>query len=101
MYVKRVRRKCGVRKCKNINSYAISKTAEAGNSVIICADCLKEALGVINGAEIKNNPPELKAVSDVSDISDDLKENIFKCSGCGKEYATEAGLKRHKCKSVE
>lgn len=44
MYVKKIKRKCGVRGCKNTVSYAISKTREMGNSIIACKECLEEAL---------------------------------------------------------
>lgn len=47
MYVRRVRRKCNVRGCRCIDSYAISWTKEAGNTVIVCKKCLKEALAEI------------------------------------------------------
>lgn len=44
MYIKRIKRKCGVRGCKNTDVFALSKSREMGNSVIICKDCLKDAL---------------------------------------------------------
>ena len=53
MYVKKIRRKCGVRGCKNIESYAISKGREMGNSIIACKECIMEALAVI---EEQNKP---------------------------------------------
>ena len=47
MFIRQVRRKCGVRGCKCVESYAISRTREPGNSVIICEGCLNAALGAI------------------------------------------------------
>lgn len=47
MYAKKVRRKCGVRGCRNTDSYSISYTREAGNTVIICPQCLKQALELV------------------------------------------------------
>lgn len=47
MYVKKIKRKCGVRGCKNTESYAISKSREMGNSIIACKECLEEALKTI------------------------------------------------------
>ena len=44
MYIKRIKRKCGVRGCKNTDVFALSKSREMGNSVIICKACLKDAL---------------------------------------------------------
>lgn len=49
MYIKKIRRKCGNRGCKNTeNVYALSKTREMGNSVIICEECLRDALKTID-----------------------------------------------------
>ena len=56
MYVKRLKRKCGIRGCKNIDTYALSKSKEVGSQVIICKSCLEEALEAIN-----NLPDEPKA----------------------------------------
>ena len=51
MYVKKIRRRCGNRGCRNTsNVYAISKTREMGNSIIVCEDCLREALKTIEEA---------------------------------------------------
>lgn len=43
MYIKRVKRKCSVRGCKNTDCFAISRTHEIGNTIIICKDCLNDA----------------------------------------------------------
>ena len=48
MNVKRVKRICGVRGCKNTDSFALSCYREMGNSVIICKECLKNALDSID-----------------------------------------------------
>ena len=51
MYVRKIRRKCGNRGCRNTsNVYAISKAREMGNSIIVCEDCLREALKTIEEA---------------------------------------------------
>lgn len=47
MYVKKIKRICSVRGCKNTEVYALSKSRDMGNSVIICKDCLKDALASI------------------------------------------------------
>ena len=47
MYVKKIKRICDVRGCKNTEVFALSKSRDMGNSVIICKDCLKEALASI------------------------------------------------------
>ena len=50
MFVKRFKRKCDVRGCKNTaNVFLISKRREMGNTIAICTDCLKEAQSSIDG----------------------------------------------------
>ena len=45
MFIKKFKKKCGVRGCKNTqNVFLISQRREMGNTVAICRDCLKEAL---------------------------------------------------------
>lgn len=48
MRAKKIRRKCSVRGCKNIETYSIARSHEVGNSVIICKSCLEDALKEIN-----------------------------------------------------
>lgn len=57
MYLKRVKRKCSIRGCKNTDCFAISRTREVGNTVIACKECLKQALDDIESipAEAKSN----------------------------------------------
>lgn len=50
MFIKKFRRKCDVRGCKNTaNVFLISKRREMGNTIAICTDCLKEAQSSIDG----------------------------------------------------
>ena len=56
MNIRKLRRKCEVRKCTNKDTFAISRSKEAGNTIIVCRECLKEAL-----AEIEKQYPEAKA----------------------------------------
>ena len=58
MYIRKLRRKCEVRKCNNKDTFAISRSREAGNTIIVCRECLKEAL-----AEIEKQYPEAKTVA--------------------------------------
>lgn len=66
MYVKQVKRKCNVRGCKNTDSFAISRTREVGNTVIVCKNCLEAALSALGDVDpkAKSNIPavERKAV---------------------------------------
>lgn len=65
MYVKQVKRKCSVRGCKNTDCFAISRTREVGNTVIICKSCLGKALGAIDEIDpkTKSNIPALDNTS--------------------------------------
>lgn len=67
MNVKRVKRKCMVKGCRNKDTYALSKLTEFGNSVIICEDCLKAAANSVEAYDmtepvrsvLKREPPAL------------------------------------------
>lgn len=62
MYIRRVKRKCGVRGCKSTDCFAISRAREIGNTVIICRDCLKDALSSCKGMspDAKTNIGDIK-----------------------------------------
>lgn len=50
MFVKKFKRKCSVRGCKNVEEvYLISKRREMGNTVGMCRSCLEEALKTLDG----------------------------------------------------
>ena len=70
MYIKKIKRKCGVRGCKNTETYAISKTREMGNSIIACKECLIE---VLNTIEEQNKPV---AKEEVKPITENVKEEV-------------------------
>lgn len=123
MYIRRVKRKCNVRACKCTNSFSISQTREAGNTVIICENCLRDALFAIGEIdpraksnipkEDKTPPPALffntKALGITAESkADDAQINLetddnessedvtkFACPDCGKEFDSEKGLKTH------
>jgi len=58
MNIKRVKRKCGVRGCKNtVDVFALSRNREKGNSVIVCKECLREAL---KAAETYKEPEKVE-----------------------------------------
>ncbi len=57
-YARRVKRKCEIRGCKNTDCFAISKSREPGNSVIMCGECIKAfALEVDNVPVVKKKTP--------------------------------------------
>ncbi len=64
MYIKAVKRKCNVRGCKSTDCFAISRTREVGNTVIICKSCLGKALTTLDEVDpvTKNNIPKSKGI---------------------------------------
>ena len=73
MYVKKIKRKCGVKGCKNTESYAISKTREMGNSIIACKECLLEALAQI---EEQNKPISFVEAPAVDEVVDKAVDEV-------------------------
>ena len=89
MFIKKFKRKCDVRGCKNTaNVFLISKRREMGNTIAICTECLKEAQATIDGyveekkvvkKEVKPlfPHPELNVtLSSVADVEPEPKEVI-------------------------
>ena len=123
MYVRKVKRKCGVRGCRCVDSYAISLTREAGNSVIICKSCLGKALGAIDDVDPKtktnipkvtrpapplfyNTPLEETEAPQEEQEETELLESMqeveeieapmeYQCPVCGKVCKSQLGLQRH------
>ena len=86
MKVKRIRKKCMMRGCKNIDSYAISKSFEFGG-VNLCKDCLQSALNMIKVQENpkkkelqegKNNGENKNMDTSLKDITSDKKNGKTK-----------------------
>ena len=121
MYARPVKRKCGVRGCKNIDSYALSLTREAGNSVIICKSCLGKALGAIDDpqpdteirvayseappifpratapveeAPVEEAPAEAETPAPV-EAEAPVEEATYKCPHCSAVCKSEQGLQKH------
>lgn len=61
MYVKNLKRKCGVRGCKNTDTYAVSHTRESGNSIIICKECAEKIVEAIEKYERERPVSEKKS----------------------------------------
>ncbi len=109
MYVRKINRICGVKKCSNKQCYHISRSREVGNSVIICEDCLKEALAEIEKMKQADMPKvetdahhddgagtNIIASDNVKPIPD-TDRNLTICNKCGRTFTTARGLKMHKC----
>lgn len=64
MYLRKVKRKCSVRGCKNTQAYAVSRTREAGNSIIMCKQCMEDAAKAVQNfteppKTVMKSPPDL------------------------------------------
>ncbi len=78
MNVKKIKRKCGVRGCKNTASFVISKTREMGGSIIMCRECMADALksteGYVEPEKVKKAPkplfPHPKSEVTLSSVAD-------------------------------
>jgi hypothetical protein len=96
MFVKKIKRKCDVRGCKNIaDVYLISKRRDMSNTIAMCRDCMKEALSATEGytepikAKKEVKPlfphPELDVtISSVADVEPEPPEVIEEVA---EEYA--------------
>ena len=91
MFVKKFKKKCGVRGCKNVSDvFIISRRREMGNTVAICRECMVDALKSTEDykevIKAKSVPralfphPELDkkevTISSVADIEPEPKEVI-------------------------
>lgn len=117
MFVRQVKRKCNIRGCKNSDCFAISRTREMGNTVILCKACLIEGLEATADIDpkTKSNVPALEntvapslffnekalARSDKTDKTEEAvaeagrNDEGFTCRRCGKVFESERGLQAH------
>lgn len=115
MKVKKLKRKCGVRGCKCLETYTISRVGETGNSVIACRSCLADALAAIDALknepeakretreapplffnQVKKAEPEKVEPETVEPAEEPTEtEEGFVCPHCGKVCKTEQGLQKH------
>lgn len=105
MRVVRLRKKCMVRGCGNLETYAISRGwSEIGN-VFICENCLKDALeGIAEARKKKEQTAKAvdekvdeieKSVDDDETVEEVITETKCICTECGKEFDTVKGLNAH------
>lgn len=81
MNVRKLKKRCDVRGCKSLDTFCIARSAELGG-VVICEDCLREALAAIeNYVEPKKKtdtkPPELFYSSQVIDKPQDVENETL------------------------
>ena len=85
MFVKKFKKKCGVRGCKNISDvFIISRRREMGNTIAMCRECMADALKATEGyaeeAKVKKPiaplfpHPEIKEDVTLSSVADEIEE---------------------------
>ena len=85
MFARKVRKKCEVRGCNSLDTYAIARTREVGNSIIVCKACLAAALDAIKTPQAEpavrvshseapplffNSPVQAPVVEDAKETAD-------------------------------
>ena len=115
MNVKKIKRKCAVKGCRNVETYTISKVRDFGDTVLICPSCLQEALDAIISNKVRVDygveqpkkdtvpPPAvfynhlISPPGDTLDTVDILPaaKKEFVCPKCGKVYGSQSGLTTH------
>ena len=112
MYVRKVKRKCLVRGCRNTDSFAISQTREVGNTVIICKSCLSSALESLDdiNPKTKSNIPAAgngeipplffnaeatAGTFGAAEVEKQPEVTACTCPACGREFKSEKALNTH------
>ena len=114
MFVKKFKKKCGVRGCKNISDvFIISKRREMGNTVAMCRQCMVDALKATDGyfepEKVKKEVkplfphPELKptTLSSVADEESQPTEVIEEATEISDKSATEDTVAKDFFDSIE
>ena len=75
MRARRIKRICSVRGCKNTDCYVIARFCEFANSVIICRDCLKDALSAIDPSIFEVKAVEEPTAENIENAVEPIAEN--------------------------
>lgn len=75
MRARRIKRICSVRGCKNTDCYVIARFCEFANSVIICKDCLKDALSAIDPSIFEVKTIEEPTAENIENATEPIVEN--------------------------
>ena len=122
LHIKKAQHKCGVRGCRNtVGVYAISRTREAGHTILMCMECAEMAAeAIIKFRESYTEPKPIVYVSPffnagVADITEepdivvtnevDMVEELggdtkptddsLNCQYCNRECGSRVGLSSH------
>jgi hypothetical protein len=118
MYVKKLKRKCSVRGCKNTDTFAISLSSEVGGQVIICKSCLEAGCKAVSDYKESPNkrkpaaPPALfihnepttpaettepveETQAEPTEPATPPADGEYVCPHCGQVCKSELGLLKH------
>ena len=108
MNVKKAKRKCMVRGCRNTTDvYAVTCTREVGHTVIICAECAEKLYPSIEKFKAEYKEPEHREPKpspffNAGDKAENTETGTeFKCQYCDKVISSKIGLMSHEkaCKN--
>ena len=74
MRARKIKRICSVRGCRNTDCYVIARFCEFANSVIICKDCLRDALAVINPSVFEFKAAEEPKAENIENVTEPTVE---------------------------
>lgn len=58
MYLKKIKRKCMVRGCRNTESFVISRSRDMSNTIYMCKECISAAKSGVENYKEKPKPPK-------------------------------------------
>ena len=103
MNVRKIKKKCMVKGCRNVDTYTISKIRDYGNSVLICPECLQSALKAIKSGSSSGEPKQQPTpdeplfynhLTQLPQPQEAVAEKHI-CSKCGRECSSKSGLQSH------
>lgn len=77
MRARKIKRICSVRGCRNTDCYVIARFCEFANSVIICKDCLRDALAVIDPNIFEVKAAEDAKAENIENVTEPTVENAL------------------------
>lgn len=97
--IRKVHSKCMMKGCTCRSSYHISLSRELGNSIIICKNCAKKAVEMINEYE-KAHTATVSAPTETQDEQPaeqptETQAAEWVCEECGKICTSKQGLSAH------
>ena len=124
IYARKLKKKCMVRGCSNIESFALSRSGSEIGNVFICASCMAEGLSNVDECRreyearearklespsapppLFYHPPVINIIPVVEEATEEATEEAqeeqkkdtskFICVECGKEFDTLKGLNMH------